>query len=205
MRVILGCERSGVMRRAFRALGHDAWSCDLLPAADGSEFHIRGDIRDLPRHGWDLAIFFPDCTYICNSGVRWLDNPKPGQKVKGLTGPERWRASFEACELFRFCLNFPAPRVAVENPIPHKYAVGWIGRRYDCTVQPYEHSDPFTKRTCFWLRNLAIPKPTNIIPKDQRIAACHLASPGDDRGQIRSETYPGLASALAATWGGIVP
>lgn len=188
MRVLIGCEFSGVSREAFRALGHDAWSCDILPSEDGSRYHLQGDVRKCLDMYWDLAIFHPPCTRLCNSGVRWL--------------AERnlWAELDEACEFFRELLDAPIPRIAVENPIPHKYAVERIGRSYDFTTQPYDHGDPYTKRTAFWLKNLPPLVPSN--PVAGREAAVHLASPGPDRWRERSRTYPGLGKAMASQWGG---
>lgn len=204
MRVLIACEYSGVVRDAFLARGHDAWSCDLLP----SESLIPGrhhqcDVRSLLHQKWDQIIAHPDCTYICNSGVKCLNNPDPKLKLTPgiLYGPDRWRAMYEACEFFRLFLESPCPRVCIENPIPHKYALGWIGTPYTQLVQPYEHGDPYTKATCFWLKGLPKLMPTDIVPKAQRRAECHLASPGPDRGKERARTYPGLARAMSQLWG----
>lgn len=105
----------------------------------------------------------------------------------------------QAANFFLSCLNANSPMVAVENPVMHKYAKAIIGRSHDFTLQPYEHGDPYTKRTCFWTKGLPSVRPTNIV--DGRYPAVHLASPGKDRWKSRSLTYPGIASALARTWG----
>ena len=190
MRVLIGCEFSGRTRQAFRRLGHQAWSCDLLPAEDGSPYHIQGDVLSaVANFRWDLAIFHPPCTRLCNSGVRWLHERN------------LWSELNEACEFFRALLDAPIPRIAVENPIPHRYAVERIGRSYDFTTQPYLHGDPYTKRTAFWLKNL--PPLVPSCPVEGRIAEVHRASPGPDRWKERSRTYPGLARAMAEQWGGI--
>lgn len=118
VRVLVACETSGVMRRAFAALGHDAWSCDLLPAEDGSNHHIRGDVRDHLADGWDLLIVaHPPCTRLCNSGVRWLHTPPPGRTLADM-----WRELEDGVELFTACWRAPVDRVAVENPIMHRRA-----------------------------------------------------------------------------------
>ena len=189
-KVLIGCEYSGRTREAFRALGHDAWSCDLLPAEDGSLYHYQMPVQRVMDRGWSLAIFHPPCTRICNSGVRWL--------------AERnlWAELDDACAFFRELLDAPIPRIAIENPIPHKYAVERIGRSYDFTTQPYEHGDPYTKRTAFWLKNLPPLVPSN--PVAGREPAVHRASPGPDRWRERSRTYPGLAKAIATQWGASV-
>lgn len=190
--VLIACEYSGVMRRAFRALGHDAWSCDLLPADDGSPHHIHGDVRPILRQSWDLVIAHPPCTRLCNSGVRWL--------------AERalWDEMREGAAFFLECLNANAPRVAVENPVMHRYARDIIGRGPDFTVQPWQFGDPAKKRTCFWTKGLPALVPTSSMTAADAKPECHHASPGPDRWKLRSATYPGIAAACAAQWGGAV-
>jgi len=208
MRVLIACEFSGVVRQAFRALGHDAYSCDLLPAEDGSEFHIQGDILKMKQGGfpllawkWDLLIAHPPCTYLCNSGVRWL---APGGKLD----PERHAKMVEACDFFAQLLAANIPRVCVENPTMHKYARNylqetWRVTRHDArpsqTIQPYEHGHGETKRTGLWLRGLPLLKPSNIV--SGRTPRVHFASPGADRWKERSRTLPGIARAMALQWG----
>lgn len=187
MKVLIGCETSGVVRRAFRLWGHEAWSCDLLPADDGSVHHFRMDLRDVPQHGWDLAIMHPPCTRLTNSGVRWLHERN------------LWTDLDVAAELFKFCLHFPADRVAVENPIPHRFALERIGRKYDQIVQPWQFGHGETKATCLWLRNLPRLVPTNVV--EGREARIHKLPPSKDRWKIRSQTYEGLAVAMATQWG----
>jgi hypothetical protein len=188
MRVLVGCETSGKVREAFRALGHEAWSCDMLPADDGSPFHILGDVRRLLVLGkWDLGIFHPPCTRLCNSGVRWLAER------------DLWAEMREGAQLFLACLNAPIARVAVENPVMHKYAREIVGRGPDFTVQPWQFGHGETKRTCFWTRNLPPLVPTQIV--EGREARIHRMTPGPDRWKKRSETYQGIADAMAAQWG----
>lgn len=189
MRVLIGCESSGAVRRAFRARGHDAWSCDLLPADDGSPHHFQCDVRAVPvgyGNHWDLGIFHPPCTRLTNSGVRWLHERN------------LWTELEEAAELVRFCLEYPAQRVAVENPIPHGHALRLIGRKYDQIIQPWQFGHGETKATCLWLRNLAPLKPTHIV--EGREARVHRMSPSADRWKLRSETYAGIAEAMADQW-----
>lgn len=188
MRVLVACEYSGRVREEFRLLGHDAYSCDLLPAEDESEYHIQGDVLPLLTAGWDLLVAHPPCTRLCNSGVRWLHERN------------LWAELDEAAEFFRAFLDAPIRRIAVENPVPHKYALELIGRRYDFTTQPYEHGEPYTKRTAFWLKGLPPLRPTLIV--DKREPAVHRMSPGPDRWKERSRTYKGLARAMAEQWGG---
>lgn len=194
MRAIIGCEFSGVVRSAFRAAGHDAWSCDILPAEDGSPFHIQDDIRNHLDEGWDLGIFHPPCTYLANSGVRWLYGGKGTQR-----DPERWAAMEDAARFFRLLLDAPIPRVAVENPIMHRYGREIIGSGPTQIVQPYWFGHGETKATGLWLRNLPPLVPTNMVP--ERVQRVHLMAPGPNRWRERSRTLPGLAAAMADRWG----
>jgi len=188
MRVLVGCEFSGRVRQAFRDLGHDAWSCDLLPSDDGSAYHVQGDVRAMLREPWDLAIAHPPCTRLCNSGVRWLAERNLWRELEG------------AIIFFQACLNANAPRVAVENPVMHKYARDWIGPA-SFTVQPWQFGDDAKKRTCFWTRGLPPLVATSDLDGSTARAECHLASPGPDRWKERSRTYPGIARALAEQYG----
>lgn len=226
MKVLIGCETSGVVRRAFSALGHDTWSCDLLPADDGSNRHIRSDIRDLLNDEWDLlAVMHPPCTRLCNSGVRWLKEP-PTNPPSEATLLERaswreltrdakrrimWRLLDEGADLFSACWNAPIERIAVENPVMHRYAKERI-RNYQApaqTVQPWWFGDAAFKGTSFFLRNLPPLVATHKLepPKSGSEAhrlwsQVHRAPPSADRWKIRSKTYAGIAAAMAAQWGG---
>lgn len=171
LKVLIGCETSGVVRRAFAALGHDVWSCDLLPADDGSNRHIICDIRDILHEGWDLlAVMHPPCTRLCNSGVRWLVDP-PKNAPNEATDAERevwavlsredrlsimWRLLDEGAALFSDCWNAPIPRIAVENPVMHRHAKERIRNYHKAaqTVQPWHFGDPSFKATSFYLRGL---------------------------------------------------
>jgi hypothetical protein len=188
MRVLIACEYSGIVRDAFSEKGHDAWSCDILESERPGQ-HIVGDVLEILNDRWDLIIAHPPCTRLCNSGVRWL--------------AERnlWDDMREGAEFFLKFLNADCPRIAVENPVMHKYAKAIIGRGHDFSVQPYEHGEPYTKRTCFWTKGLPAITPTQLIPIDQVRAAVHLESPGPDRWKNRSRTYPGIARAMAEVWG----
>jgi len=196
MRWLIGCEFTGSVRRAFRALGHDAWSCDLLPAADGSPYHIQGDVRDHLRDGWDAAIFHPPCTYLANSGVRWLYGGKGTVRDN-----RRWDLMTFGALFFKDCLNAKIPLVACENPIMHKYAVEIIGRGPDQIIQPWQFGHGETKATCLWLRGLPKLAPTQIV--NGRKPRVHFASPGPDRWKERSITLPGIAAAWAQQWGNL--
>lgn len=206
LRVLVGCETSGRVRRAFADLGHDAWSCDLLPSDDHSNKHIIGDIRDHLNDGWDLlAVLHPPCTRLCNSGVRWLISPPPGK-----TQSEMWRELDEGASLFSACWNAPIERICVENPVMHKYAKQRI-QNYEPatqTVQPWWFGDEAFKATGLYLKNLPKLVPTKKLtpPKagtaeHKRWSKIHRASPGQDRWKLRSETFPGIAAAFALQWG----
>ena len=207
MKVLIACEFSGVVREAFRKRGHDAWSCDLLPTEIPGP-HYRTDIRNLflPNEygsdlytedrnitypNFDLMIAHPPCTYLANSGVRWLH-----------TQPDRWDKMVEGAHFFKTLLEAPIPHIAVENPIMHKYAVEIIGRRQDQIVQPWMFGHGETKATGFWLKNLPPLKPTNIV--DGREGRVWKESPGPDRWKNRSRTLQGIAEAMADQWGGFL-
>jgi len=209
MKILIGCETSGIVRRAFAARGNDVWSVDLLPADDFSNRHIIGDIRNYLNDGWDmLAVMHPPCTRLCNSGVRWLHTPPPGK-----TKEQIWAELEQGASLFSDCWNAPIPHVAVENPVMHKYAKALI-RNYQQqtqTVQPWWFGDLAFKATCLYLRNLPLLVPTNKLEPPARgtqehkaWSQVHYASPGPLRWKIRSKTFQGLADAMADQWGTIL-
>lgn len=190
MKVLIGCEFSGIVRNAFLSLGFDAVSCDILPSESEGP-HYQGDIRDIIHEGWDLAIFHPPCTYLANSGVRWL-HTKPG----------RWKQMKDAALFFRELLLAPIPRVAVENPVMHRYAREIVGRGPDFTVQPWQHGHGECKRTCFWTRGLPPLVPSSIV--DGREQRMWKLPPSANRWKARSTTYPGIAAAMARQWGALL-
>lgn len=206
MRVLVGCERSGVIRREFRQRGHDAWSCDLAPADDNDPHHLQCDVLTILDDRWDLAIFHPDCTYLANSSVQWLwrqpKKPKPGV----LYGPPRWKALDEACAFFRRLLDAPIPRLACENPIPHRYAVERLGRSYDQLIQPYQFGHPEMKATCLWLKGLPPLQPTQIVElpdKQSEAQRIFHMRPSEERSRLRSISYQGIGAAMADQWGSL--
>ena len=211
MKVLVGCEYSGKVREAFRALGHDAWSCDLLPSDDNSPFHYQGDILALLsiKGEWDLGIFHPPCTYLTNAGVRWLHEHVQSRNGKKpvISGKVRWDYMREGAEFFKKLLNANIPKIAVENPIPHKYAVQIIGRKYDQLVQPWMFGHTERKATCFWLKGLPKLVPTNIVKEQMLLLPkrdqqrLHFLPPSADRWKLRSETFEGIAKAMAEQWG----
>lgn len=206
LRVLVACEFSGVVRRAFLERGHDAWSCDLLPAEDGSNRHITGDARDHLADGWDLIVVaHPPCTRLCNSGVRWLHQPPPGR-----TRAELWAELDDACDLFGAFWNAPVPRVVVENPVMHRHARERIPNyaRPAQTVQPWWFGEPAFKATSFYLRGLPpltatrrLNPPAPGTPEHRAWSWIHRAPPSADRWRIRSRTFPGVAAAMADQWG----
>ena len=202
MRVLIACEFSGVEREAFRELGHDAWSCDLLPADDASPYHHQGDVVPLLAEPWDLVVAHPPCTYLANSGVRWL------WTAPGVPDMARWQAMNDGAQFFSSMFAANTSRLCVENPIQHRYAMSAHGQgRPDQYVQPYEYGHMETKRTGYWLRGLPPLVPTTdlqaatlALPERER-ARVHYASPGPDRWKIRSTSFPGIAQAMADQWG----
>lgn len=208
-KVLIGCEQSGVVRDAFLRRGHDAWSCDVLPAASPTNRHIQADIRDvLGMDDWDmLFVAHPPCTRLCNSGVTWLHNPPPGK-----TKEQMWVELDEGCALFSDLWNADIPRVAVENPVMHKYAKERIVNFEPMaqSFQPWQFgTDPDSwdnnkKRTCLWLRNLPKLEPTGTLDGSTARQDIHHASPGPDRWKLRSRFFEGVANAMADQWGALI-
>jgi hypothetical protein len=190
IRVLIACEYSGVMRRAFRALGFDAWSCDLLPAEDGSPYHYQCDVREVLSQAWHVLIAHPVCTRLTLAGVRWLHERN------------LWDDLDAACDFFRLFLDAGhIPMRAIENPQPHRYAVQRIGRSYDQKVQPWQFGHPETKGVCWWLEGLPPLVPSQILPLDQRTPRVWRMPPGPDRAKERSRFFPPMADACADQWG----
>lgn len=197
MRVLIACEFSGTVREAFRRRGHDAWSCDLLPTEKDGK-HIEGDafVVIYQSRPWDLLIAHPPCTYLANSGVKWLY--RGGRKENG-PDPERWEKMRVAAKFFRDLLQAPINHIAVENPVMHEYAAEEIGSRADQFVQPWMFGHGEVKATGLHLKNLPPLKPTRVV--DGRTPRVHYASPGPDRWKERSRTMWGIADAMAEQWG----
>jgi hypothetical protein len=196
MRVLLAGEESGVGRREWRKRGHDAWSCDLVPARDGSRFHYQEDARNVVRrYEWDILIHHMPCTCLTNAGARWLYVGGKGSTVKD---EQRWALMREGAELFRDMQNSDVPHVCGENPVPHGHALELIGP-YTQIIQPYEHGHGETKKTCLWLKDLPPLVPSNPVPgREQRI---WKMAPSATRQRDRSESYPGILGAMADQWG----
>jgi len=193
MNILIGCEYSGRTREAFRKLGHNVISCDLLPSEDNSPFHYQGDVFELIKSKgkgyFDLAIFHPPCTYLTNSGVRWLYNAD-----KSLN-EERWEKMREGAEFFKKLLEVDIPKIVIENPIMHSHAKKIIGVDQSQVIQPWMFGHGETKATCLWLRGLPLLKPTNIV--EGREQKMWKLSPSPTRWKERSRTYQGISDALA--------
>ena len=196
MRVLIACEFSGIVREAFRTRGHDAWSCDLLAAEDGSKFHIQGEIGTYKHASgpdylgvtnasdWDMIIAFPPCTHLAASGARWFAKKHTEQA--------------QAIEFARLLMNAPVTYSAIENPIG---ILSTVIRKPDQIIQPWQFGHGETKATCLWLKRLPLLKPTKIV--DGRIARVHHEPPSPDRWKNRSRTYQGIADAMAEQWGNL--
>ncbi len=182
MAVLIACEFSGVVRRAFLAAGFDAYSCDLLPSPERSPRHIRGDVTPLLQDPWDLIIAHPPCTYLAVSGARWWANRQQEQQ-----------------DAIAFVLAIAAansPRIAIENPIGR---LSTVWRSPDQIIQPWQFGHGETKATCLWLKGLPKLVSTNVVAG--REARIHKMVPSKDRGMLRSLTYQGIADAMATQWG----
>lgn len=202
MKVLVACEFSGVVRNAFRELGHIAYSCDILPADDSQDYHLQCSVLDVfdgyKGFKWDLMIAHPPCTYITNAGVRHLHSvPSRNGVITKNHGEERWRLLYEACDFFNKLQNCDIPRICVENPIPHKYAREKIGK-YTQIIQPWQFGHGETKATCLWLKNLPLLQPTNVVVgRESRI---YKMGPSKDRAKLRSITFEGIGKAMAQQW-----
>jgi hypothetical protein len=181
MRCLIACEFSGVVRRAFRAKGHDAWSCDVLPAEDGGE-HIQADVLSVLDSGWDLMVAHPPCTHLAVSGARWFGEKRVEQA--------------EALDFVRKLLDAPIQRIALENPIS---IISSHIRKPDQIIQPWQFGHGEVKATCLWLKGLPKLKPTQIV--EGRMARVHREPPGPERWKNRSRTLEGVAAAMAEQWG----
>ena len=197
MRVLIACEYSGAVRDAFIRAGHYAASCDLLPSESPLGDHYQCDVREIIDHGWDLMIAHPPCTYLCSSGLHWNKRR-----------PERAQQTAEALDFVRLLLDAPIERIALENPIG---CISTQIRKPTQTIQPWQFGHDASKATCLWLKNLAPLRPTDLIaPRmvdgrkrwaNQTDSGQNRLPPSADRWKIRSETYQGIADAMAAQWG----
>lgn len=188
MRVLIACEFSGVVRDAFLARGHDAWSCDLLPTERPGP-HVEGDVRDVLGEGWDLMVAHPPCTYLTRAGARWWNERRAEQE--------------QALDFVRALLASPIPRIALENP---PGAIGTRIRKADQYIHPYMFGHPEYKHTGLWLVNLPLLVSTNNVKDEadqmplKESKRTWYAAPGPDRWKVRSRTLPGIAAAMASQW-----
>lgn len=191
LKVLVACEFSGTVRDAFIAQGHDAMSCDLLPTERPGP-HYQGDVMDILHDGWDMMIAHPPCTYLANSGVRWLHSDI-----------ERWPKMFKAADFYNRLKNAPIKKKAVENPIHHKYARALVGRQNGGIYQPWNFGDNESKAIAFHLEGLPplvrriTKKPSDVTQRVWKIP------PGPNRQKERSRFFPGIADAMATQWGGL--
>lgn len=182
MKVLVACEFSGIVRDAFRKLGHDAWSCDLLDCERDPTYHIKGDVVPILKQNWDLMIAHPPCTHLAVSGARWWFVKKEQQA--------------RAIEFVKLLMDSPVDKIALENPIG---ILSTVVRKPDQIIQPWEFGHGETKATCLWLKNLPKLIPTNIV--EGREARIHKMPPSATRWKDRSRTYTGIAEAMAMQWG----
>jgi hypothetical protein len=223
-RVLVACEYSGMVRDAFAARGWDAWSCDLLPSERPDAKHYQGDVRDILNRGWHLMVGHPDCTFLTNSGAKWLyEDWTPEEKARHwnatgekLTGRskrpdlERWRNLDDAAKFYRLLWETDIPHIALENPVMHGHAIKRVEGRATQFVQPYEYGTPESKKTGLRLKNLPKLTPNEgwekvlahgkTLPKKVFERVHHLP-PSPSRWKERSRTFPGIAQAMADQWG----
>ena len=193
MRVLVACEYSGTVRDAFAKLGHDAWSCDILPT-DSPGQHYQCSVFDVLDKGWDLMIAHPPCTYLSVSGMHWT--------TRGLRDP---RLTEDALAFVQQLMNAPIERIAVENPVS---IISTRIRKPDQIIQPWWFGHDASKKTCLWLRNLPLLTPTEKLPGDaktrrgnQTASGQNKLPPSPDRWKLRSITFEGIAQAMAKQWG----
>ena len=203
MRVLVACEESQEVCKAFRALGHEAYSCDIEPCSGGHpEWHIQADASEIIKMKWDLIIAHPPCTYISNAGARWLF-------AGGNLNQERYNNGLAAKDFFMSFLNADCDRIAVENPIPSSI---YDLPPYTQIIQPYEYGHPWSKKTCLWLKGLPPLVPTEIVTEHKPFVSSGSytkthdpkykgASRKGGSARSRSKTFPGIAKAMAEQWG----
>ena len=193
MNVLIACEFSGVVREAFRKKGHNAWSCDLLPAADESKFHMQKDVLEvIDSYPWDIMIAHPPCTHLAVSGARWFKDKEVEQR--------------EALEFVQRLMDAPIDKICIENPVS---VISSRIRKPDQIIQPWQFGHEATKTTCLWLKNLPPLVPTDIVGKGERhitksgksLPKWYNLPPSEDRGKLRSITFQGIADAMAEQWG----
>ena len=200
MKVLLACEESQAVTKEFRALGHEAYSCDILETSgDNPEWHIKGDVIPLRNQGWDLIIAFPPCTHLAVSGAAWFAQKRADGRQQ------------QAIDFFMALAASDCPKIAIENPVGIMSSE-W--RKPDQIIQPYQFGDSFSKKTCLWLKGLPKLQPTNIVDSGESVTfasgnkmpkwyADAWGKSPEERSKIRSKTFPGIAKAMAMQWGTI--
>ena len=213
MKILVACEESGRVTAEFRRLGHEAYSCDILPTSgEHPEWHIQGDVLPLLKEKWDMIIAFPPCTYLTCAGNRsYSERCTPIEKIK-----ERKQKRDAAFKFFLKFINADCKRIAVENPL------GYVNTHYrkpDQIIHPYYFGEPYQKRTCLWLKGLPKLQPTKMLPKPKPLYICqgklskgkaigwcegmrNIKGGQSERAKARSKTFPGIARAMAEQWGG---
>ena len=192
---------TGEIRRRLRKIGINAISCDFFPALDGeTKYHYQGDVRDILYEDWDAIIAHPPCTYLSNSGVSWLYN-KDKTKNK-----ERWKNMREAAKFFKLFVDSKVKYKMIENPIPHKYGLEIIGRKYDQLIQPWMFGHMEQKATCLWIDGFPKLVETNNVKEEMKKLPnkerqrLHYLPPSENRQMERSKTFPGIAEAIVNQW-----
>ena len=213
-KIIVGCEESQIVCIALRNMGHEAYSCDLKPCSGGHhEWHLQMDVfAAIEMYDWDMGIFFPDCTYLTCS-AEWAYKAGPcHQKVKPgtLVGDDRKVARVKAANFFMALYNCKIKRVAIENPVG---VMSSIFRKPDQVFNPYNFGDDASKKTCLWLKGLPPLLHTGYFPprmvdgrprwSNQTDSGQNNLSPSENRAELRSKTYPGIAAAIASQWGSL--
>lgn len=205
MKVLVACEESQTVCKAFRANGHEAYSCDILPCSGGHpEWHIQGDVIPLLKEHWDIIIAHPPCTYLTVTGNRWFNEERYEDKAR-----ERKKLREEAISFFMQFANAPCDKIAIENPVG---IISTVYKKPTQIIQPYEFGEPYEKKTCLWLKGLPCLQPTKIVQPEKRIIFASGKSmpawyaeawklPKEERARIRSKTFDGIASAMAEQWG----
>ena len=195
MKILIACEESQIVCKEFRAKGHEAYSCDILPPSGGHpEWHIQDDVLKHLDEGWDMMIAHPPCTYLSNAAARFLY-----QGGEGVLNIERFKEGKKAARFFLELLNAPIEKISVENPIPSTI---FKLPRYTQIIQPYQFGHPVQKKTCLWLKNLPLLKPTKIMEKPQstKVAGNWFNKGGKERQMNRAKTFQGIADAMAEQW-----
>lgn len=199
MKVLVGCEFSGIVREAFKKLGHDTWSCDFEPTETHGN-HYQGDVLDIINDGWDLAIFHPPCTYLTITGNKWFKDEYKDRF------PTRQKDREDAIRFFLLLKDAPINKICIENPVG---VMSSVWRKPDQIIQPYQFGHAEPKKTCLWLKNLPLLTPTNIVEPDyfvsksgKKLASWYYKpSPSLERQKMRNRTFVGIAEAFANQWG----